>query len=302
MTPLKICLLGGTGFVGRRLAARLVGAGHYVRIITRHRERHRDLLVLPTLHLIQGDVHNTAVLAHEFKGMDAAINLVGVLNPRARDGFARNHIELPQKVVAACRESQVRRVLHMSALGASADAPSEYQRSKAAGERVVLDAAAIDATVLRPSVIFGPDDAFTNRFARLLRRIPGPFPLACPGARLQPVYVEDVVTAFMLALTDRRTFGQRYDLCGPRAYTLEELLRYIAATAGLARKIVPLSARMSWMQASLLEYVPGKPFTRDNYLSLQRDNVCMGNAPPFALAATPMETVVPAYLSSERAI
>lgn len=297
MTPLRICLLGGTGFVGRSLAARLVAAGHYVRIITRQRERHRDLLVLPTLHLIQADVHNPAVLAHEFSGMDAVINLVGVLNPRRRSGYARAHVELVQKIVAACAQANVPRVLHMSALGARVDAPSEYQRTKALGERILLAAPGLELTIFRPSVIFGAHDRFINRFARLLRRTPWLFPLACPQARLQPVYVEDVTRALLYALEQRATVGQCYPLCGPRVYTLAELLRYIAAVAGIERKIVPLSARASWLQASLLEYFPGKPFTRDNYLSLQQDNVCERVLPMLDGAApTALETVVPAYV------
>ncbi len=148
-------------------------------------------------------------------------------------------------------------------------------------------------------MIFGARDSFTNRFARLLRFAPGVFPLACPQARFQPVHVEDVARAFVLALDEHRTFGQAYDLCGPRVYTLHELVTYIARLRRLRTRVVGLSDSLSRMQATLLELVPGKPFSRDNYYSLQVDNVCDGGgalAPVFGIAPTPLEEVVPSYL------
>lgn len=296
---MKIVLLGGTGFVGRLLLQHLVAAGHEVRVLTRRRERNRDLLVLPRALLVEGDVHNPAFLAREFKSMDAAINLVGILHARRTGDFERVHAELPQKIVAACVQAGVPRLLHMSALGASADAPSEYLRSKAAGEAAVMQAP-LAVTCFRPSVIFGAGDGFTRRFAKLLRLVPGIFPLACPQARLQPVYVQDVVRAFAMALTQYRTHGQCYELCGPRAYTLLELVMYIREVLGSSRRILPLGARESWAQATLLEYLPGHMFTRDNFHSLQRDSVCSGEFPPvFAPRPTPLETVAPAYLRAD---
>lgn len=296
---MKIVLLGGTGFVGRRLLQALVRAGHDVRVLTRHRERHRDLLVLPRAWLIEGDVHNPAFLARECKGMDAAINLVGILHARNTAGFTRVHAELPQKLVAACAQAGVPRLLHMSALGASADAPSEYLRSKAAGEAAVMRAP-LAVTCFRPSVIFGAGDGFTRRFARLLRRIPGVFPLACPEARLQPVYVDDVVRAFVLALTQYASHGRCYELCGPRAYSLLELVRYIRGVIESPRRILPLGPRESFAQATLFEFLPGHLFTRDNFHSLSRASVCSGDlAAPFLPPPTPLEAVAPAYLRAE---
>ncbi len=214
----SICILGGTGFVGRSLAARLAAAGHDLRIPTRRRERHRDLLVLPGVQLIEADVHDPAVLAREFRGCDTVVNLVGILNERGHRGagFERAHVALPDKVIEACRATGVPRLLHMSALGAAIDGPSHYQRTKARGEALVHAARDLAVTSFRPSVIFGPHDNFTNRFARLLRRVPVVFPLACPDARLQPVFVEDVVSAYVAALDDSRTHGQGYELCGPQ--------------------------------------------------------------------------------------
>lgn len=296
---MKICLLGGTGFVGRELAARLVAAGHYVRIVTRHRERHRDLLVLPTAHVEQGDPMNAALLKQQFRGMDAVVNLVGILNPTRRESFERVHVELPRRVVKACEEAGVARLIHMSALGATADAPSAYLRSKAAGEAAVRNARlALAPTIVRPSVIFGPGDRFTRRFARLLARIPGVFPLAAAGARLQPVYIDDVVSVFTYTLRHRHTAGRDYSLCGPTVFSLQEIVGLIAKNIGVVRRIVPLGTRTAYWQAALMERLPGQLLTRDNLASLSRDNVCTDRFPAeFGISPTPIEAVLPAYLS-----
>lgn len=305
MSSLRIAVLGGTGFVGRSLSARLVEAGHEVRILTRRADRHRDLLVLPTAQLVEGDVHDPELLKREFQGLDAVVNLVGILNEPGRNGqgFERAHAELPAKVVQACRQAGVPRLLHMSALHAAVDGPSHYLSSKGRGERIVHEAAGagLRVTSFRPSVIFGPRDSFTNRFAGLLRRVPLVFPLACPQARLQPVYVEDVARAFVLALGRHETFGHRYNLCGPRAYTLQQIVAYLATVLGLKRRILPLPDALARLQAALLQFAPGKPFTPDNYRSLQVANVCDGPFPPvFGPGPAHFEEVVPTYLGRAR--
>lgn len=298
----KICMLGGTGFVGRRLAARLSEAGHEIVILTRRRERHRDLLVLPGLRLIEGDVHEPEFLRSEFAGRDTVVNLVGILNEPGRDGrgFAQAHAELPGKVVQACRETGVPRLLHMSALQAAPGAPSHYLRTKAAGEEAAHRAGGADfhVTSFRPSVIFGPGDGFLNRFATLLRLAPGVFPLACPDARFQPVYVEDVVRAFVEALDNHKTFGQRYDLCGPRVYTLREIVNYVAEHLGKRVCIIGLNDTLSYLQAAVMEFVPGKPFSLDNYRSLQVDSVCEKGFPEvFGIKPESLEEIAPTYLT-----
>jgi len=301
MSRARIVILGGTGFVGHSLCERLVMAGHEVRILTRHRERHRDLLVLPTAQVVEADVHNPAVLKREFQGLDAVVNLVGILNESGRDGkgFERAHAELPAKVVQACRQNGVPRLLHMSALHASPDGPSHYLRSKGRGEQVVQAAESntLHVTSFRPSVIFGPRDSFTNRFAGLLRQVPFVFPLACPNARLQPVYVEDVVQAFVSALDRQATFGQRYNLCGPQVYSLREIVTWLARQLGLKRRILPLNNVLSMAQAAVLQFAPGKPFTLDNYQSLQVASVCEAGFPViFGVTPSRLEDVVPTYI------
>jgi uncharacterized protein YbjT (DUF2867 family) len=301
MARLRICLLGGTGFVGKRLAARLSEAGHDVTILTRHAARHRDILVLPTVRLAQGDAHDTGFLRQQFEGRDSVINLVGILNEKGRSGkgFTRAHTELPEKIVQACREAGVPRLLHMSALHAARLAPSHYLRTKALGEEAVLRAESPDfhATSFRPSVIFGPGDGFLNRFASLLRLAPGAFPLACPEARFQPVHVDDVVQAFVKSLDKHKTFGNRYDLCGPKVYTLREIVKYVAQLLGKRVCVIGLPNSLSYLQAAMLEFVPGKPFSLDNYRSLQIDSVCEKGFPElFGITPKSLEEIAPGYL------
>lgn len=307
MSTRKICLLGGTGFIGRRLAARLAEAGHDVVILTRRRERHRGLLVLPTVRMVEGDVHDPGFLARQFAGRDTVINLVGILNEAGRNGrgFVRVHAELPQKIVRTCDAAGVKRLLHMSALHAAADAPSYYLRTKAQGEDAAHRAEAEDfhVTSFRPSVIFGPEDDFLNRFAALLRLTPGVFPLACPEARFQPVYVEDVVGAFVESLDSHKTFGERYDLCGPKTYTLREIVTYVARLLDKRVCIIGLNETLSYLQALSLEFVPGKPFSLDNYRSLQVDSVCDQGFPEvFGITPTNLEEIAPDYLGTRSSV
>ena len=299
-------MLGGTGFVGHAIAARLSAGGHDVRVLTRAFARHRDLTVLPGVVLIEGNVHDPAFLQQQFKGVDVVINLVGILNERGHSGagFEHAHAELPAKIATVCRHVGVPRLLHMSALGAAKQAPSFYLRTKARGEDAAHAAAPdVRVTSFRPSVIFGPRDDFTNRFARLLRLVPGVFPLACPESRFQPVYVEDVARAFVDAIGKTGSYGQRYDLCGPTVYRLRDLVSYLAALQHRHVRVIGLSATLSRLQATVLEYVPGKPFSLDNYRSLSLDNVCAGDAlrAVFDIEPTPLEQIAPGYLAARSA-
>lgn len=298
----RVCILGGTGFVGRTVANRLVRDGVRLRILTRDREANRaSLILLPDVELVQANVHDAATLARHFTGCDAVINLVGILNERGRDGsgFRLAHVELARKVIGACRQTGVRRLLHMSALNADArSAPSHYLRSKGEAEDLV-HATDLRVTSFRPSVIFGAGDAFFNRFAGLLRITPGVFPLACAAARFAPVFVEDVAEAMRRTLADPQAYGHRYRLCGPREYSLRELVEYTARCAGLRRHVVPLPDLLSRLQAAIFDFVPGKPFSTDNYLSTRVDSVCSCNdLPLLGIAPMAVETVVPSFLSA----
>jgi NADH dehydrogenase len=276
-------VVGGTGFVGRHLVAALAARGASVIVPTRRRERARHLIMLPMVDVVEADQRDPVALARLAGGCDAAINLAGILHARrasaAEQGpnryspdFAAAHVELAQAVVGACRKAGVRRLLHMSALGADPKAPSEYLRSKGIGEQAVLAADDLDVTVFRPSVIFGPEDRFLNLFAGLVAVLPV-LAVGHPDARFQPVHVGDVVKAMLASLEDRSSFGRRYDLCGPRQYTLRELLRFVCAATGRRRLIVGLPDFAANLQAWAMELLPVKLLTRDNLRSMQVPSV-----------------------------
>ncbi len=300
MTYKRICLIGGTGFVGRHIAHQLVERGCDVRVLTRDRERAKHLLVLPSVEVIAANVHDSAQLQQQLTGMDAVINLVGILHQSRKNSFDHAHVQLTQKILDACRAVGVKRVLHMSALAATSDAPSVYLRSKAEAEQRVLafqTAENGETTIFRPSVIFGRGDSFINLFAQLIRSLPIVV-LACPNARFQPIHVEDVARAFVDSLDQSHTFGQAYDLCGPKVYTLRELITLIAALLGKRRPIIGLSDRLSYLQAWLMEWLPVKLMTRDNYYSMQVDSVCNCDF-PFDFQPSTLESIVPDYLNGE---
>jgi len=295
----SVCVLGGTGFVGTELVTRLVRSGHWVRVPTRSPGRGQHLKVLPTVELVTANVHDARVLGQLFKGMDAVINLVGILNQSRGATFQSVHAELAAKVIAAARNAKIRRLLQMSAVGADRErGPSRYLRSKGEAEAHIHGAGAhLDFTIFRPSVIFGPRDSLTNRFASLLR-LPGGFlPLARSQARFAPVYVGDVADAFARALDDAKTYGGTYELCGPQVLTLEQLVRLTAAVARLRCRILKLPAALGFLQAALLGLLPGKPFSLDNFRSLGIDSLCTQDGLA-QLGITPghLMAVLPFYL------
>ena len=323
----KICVIGGAGFVGQHIVRLLDSAGFEVRVPTRHRERAKELIVLPGVDVVEADIHDPIALSQLLMGMDAVINLVGILHekkvgridkPSARRGdFHHAHVELPRKILQACAKHGIKRVLHMSALNADATASSAYLRSKGAGEAMLREAGQphsdnerwyldgpkftrgqrMAITVFRPSVIFGAEDSFLNQFAHLMRRLPA-MVLACGQSKLQPVYVEDVARAFVQSLENPATYGEAYDLCGPKIYTLQQLVAYVAQLQGMKRPIFSLNDRLSYFQAWLLEILPGKLMTRDDYYALLGNSVCGCDFPAvFDFKPTPMEVIAPKYLA-----
>ncbi|MEK6243611.1 MAG: complex I NDUFA9 subunit family protein [Pseudomonadota bacterium] len=299
-------VVGGAGFVGRHLVAALAARGAHVTVPTRRRDRAKHLILLPTVDVVEVERLDARVLARLAAGRDVVVNLAGVLHsPRARPdaqgpnhygpAFAQTHVELAQAVIGACREAGVKRLLHMSALGADPKAPSEYLRSKAIGEQAVLAADDLEVTALRPSVIFGPEDRFLNLFARLAAFFPV-LALGSPGARFQPVYVGDVVRAFLAALEGRDAAGKRYDLCGPKEYTLRQLVELVCVITGRRRLVIGLPDGLSYLQAWMMELLPVQLLTRDNYYSMQVPSVC-DCAFPFDIQPAPLEAVAPSWLA-----
>lgn len=295
---MNICLLGGTGFVGTELATRLAREGHWVRIPTRSPGHGQHLRVLSTVELVAANVHDPRALAQLLSGMDAVINLVGILNESGQATFQAVHADLASKLVAAARAMKIRRLLQMSAVGADRErGPSRYLRTKGEAEASLRTAAHLDFTIFRPSVIFGPGDSLTNRFAALLRLAGGFLPLARSQARFAPVYVGDVADAFVRALQNQGSYGETYELCGPEALTLEQIVRLTAAVAQEPCHILRLPDALGRLQAGLLGLLPGKPLSLDNFRSLTVDSVCTENG--FArLGISPrhLMAVLPFYL------
>jgi uncharacterized protein YbjT (DUF2867 family) len=296
----RVLVLGGTGYVGRAVCERLVerhaGEGRIV-VPTRRLAHGQGVQSLPTLELVQANVHDDAQLARLATGVDAVINLVAILHGSQAE-FQRVHVELPRRLAQACLKGGVRRLVHVSALGVGAGAPSMYLRSKTEGE-AVLQAAGLALTILRPSVIFGAEDRFLNLFAAMQGVFPF-IPLAGSEARFQPVWVEDVASAVVRALDRPETIGQVYECAGPREYTLAELVRAAGRWAGHERPILPLPEAVGRLQAMLMELAPGTPMmSRDNIDSMRVPNVATGALPGLqALGITPaaLEAVGPGYL------
>ena len=279
----RICVLGGTGFIGREIVARLGAAGHEIKVLTRGPAAARELRVLPTLRVVRADVHDETRLVAEFADCDVVINLVGILNEKglgrgSGKEFARVHTELPMKVVRACKAAGVHRYLHMSGLKAdSKRGPSQYLKTKGAAEDYIHRECADgkpEYVIFQPSVVFGPGDAFINNFAGILKLVPGVLPLACADAKFAPVYVGDVAEAFVACVERRNVSGKTFQLCGPDVWTLGNIVRETARVLGLKRVVLPLSRSISRAQAAIMDFVPGKPFSTDNFLSATQDSVC----------------------------
>lgn len=299
----KVLLLGGSGFVGTYIVNRLSQRGIEVTVPTRRRERTKALIIQPGVEMPEADIHNVETLTELMQGHDAVINLVGILHsrdvqlPYSHD-FAEAHVELPKKIVAACQAAGIRRLVHMSALNADPAGPSEYLRSKGDGQAVVLAAQGpLDVTVFRPSVIFGLGDSFLSMFAKLLKKLPF-FPLGFGHARFQPVWAADVADAFVDSLGNPATYGQAYDLAGPKTYTLRELVDYTASLTGSSATIVPLSEGWAYLQAGLMWLAPKPMLSPDNLRSMQIDNVCEGACkPPANWTPSALEAIAPSYIA-----
>lgn len=297
MKPQKIVLLGATGFVGRHLVPRLHADGHTLTVLSRNRERHRELGVLPRARVVSADVYDRSVLATHLAGADAAINLVGILNEAGSDGsgFRKAHVELTETLIDACTAAGVPRLLQMSALRAG-EGESFYLKTRGEAEAKVT-ASPLAWTLFRPSVIFGEGDGLFFRFAQLLRLAPM-LPLARADAKFAPVHVGDVGEAFARALVHPHTIGRSYELAGPATITLGELVRWTGRMTGRPRPVIGLPDALGLVQARVGEWLPGKPISRDNFRSLKLDSVAREDGlAMLGIVATPMEAVMPSLLA-----
>ncbi len=301
-----VLVLGGSGFVGRTLCEQLIKDGDGAARITvpsRRPAHAKALQMLPGLELLPAKGFDDAELVRRLRGKHAVVNLIATLHG-SEAAFREVHVELPRRLARACAIAGVRRVVHVSSLGAAADAPSRYQRSKAEGEAVLRAATNLDLTVLRPSVIFGAEDRFLNLFARLQALFPV-MPLACADARFQPVWVNDVARAIGQVLRSPATIGATYEIVGPKEYTLQELVHCAGVWSGHPRRVLPLPAALGRLQAGLLELLPGEPLmSRDNLDSMAVPNVATGQLPgldALGIRATALDAVMPQVLSPSNA-
>lgn len=314
----NVLVLGGTGFVGAHVCEKLAHQDWHVTVSTRRRSNARHLLHLPLVSVMEMDVHDEAALTRAVVDQEAVVNLVAILQGNLA-AFEKVHVALPQKLARACVAAGVKKLVHISAVGADAQqpqsAPSMYLRSKGQGEAALMQAAssgagsqaALDLTILRPSVIFGAEDKFLNVFARLQQVLPI-MPLACASARFQPVWVQDVASAVLCSLERSAEPGadapRVLELCGPDIFTLRELVQLAAQLSGIrqgrGRPVIALPTWLGRLQAALMEWAPGEPvMSRDNLDSMAVDNVATGKLPGLAslgITASALEPIARAYL------
>lgn len=293
-------VFGGSGFIGRYVVNRLAQKGFIVRIAVREPA---SALFLKTAGAVgqivplAGPVTNDADVNRCVEGADVVINLVGILAERRKGAFQSIHVEGAQRIAQRAAANGVTRLVHLSAIGADPNSPSRYGVTKAQGEAAVREAFPA-ATVLRPSIVFGQEDQFFNRFARIAQMSPV-MPVIAGATKFQPVYVGDVADAVMASLSRADTAGALYELGGPRVWSFREILAYILQETQRRRPMVSVPSGVAQLQATVGELLPWKPLTRDQLLMLQRDNVVATGAPGFpelGIVPTPVEMVVPAYI------
>lgn len=293
----EICVLGGSGFVGSAVVGKLDAAGYAVTVLTRRKEAAKHLTLLPNVQVVECNVLDYHALNSALRGADAVINLIGILHQSHHTSFNTMHHQLPAQLAKICADLGIKRLLHMSSLRADKNAPSQYLRSKAAGETSILALKnRLSVTIFRPSIIFGRADRFINLFATLVKSLPVVL-LAKPNAKFQPIWVEDVASCFVSSLENIDTYGHIYELAGPKVYTFRELVQTVMNTLGKQRPIIGLNDRLSYVQALMMELLPIKLMSRDNVRSMEVDSVSSYPLPElFGVIPTPLEAVIPEYL------
>ncbi len=296
----EICVLGGSGFVGSAIVAKLDAAGYAVKVLTRRRDNAKHLLLLPNVQVVECNVLDYQALNSALRGTDAVINLIGILHQSHRLSFNTMHHQLPAQLVKICADLGITRLLHMSSLQAGENAPSQYLQSKALGELALLAYKdKVNITIFKPSIIFGRGDAFINLFATLIKILPVVM-LAKPNAKFQPIWVEDVASCFIAIIENTATYGQTYELAGPKIYSFRELVQQVMNTLSIQRPIIGLGDKLSYAQALMMEFLPIKLMSRDNIRSMEIDSVSAKPFPAiFGIAPTALEAVIPEYLVDE---
>jgi NADH dehydrogenase len=290
----KILLLGGSGFIGSAIAEALTKRGDFVTVPTRDRERAKHLLLLPTCDVVSARISDPQTLDALIRSHDVVINLVGILH----GDFEAVHVQFPKRVAEACAQHGVARLLHMSAIGADINGPSNYLRSRGRGEAAVREVAertGLAVTMFRPSVVYGAGDKFLNMFMGLVKLFPV-IPLGSPNATFQVVWVEDVARAVTMSIDMPDTIGKTYPLVGPKVYTLRQLIEFVIQISGKRRAVLGLGAGLSAFQATVFEFLPGKIMTRDNVASMQIPNTSDEPFPAIFGHPAAMEDTVYSYM------
>lgn len=299
-----VTLIGGSGFIGRAATEELTRLGWRVRVLVRNvhaANRLKPLGNLGQIAISGGDVRSPESVAAALDGADAVVNFVGILAPGGGATFDAVHHRAAALVAQQAARAGVRRLVHVSAIGADRNSPSDYGRSKGEGEQAVR-AAFPSAAIVRPSIVFGADDQFTNRFATVARQVPFMVPVIAPDTRFQPVFVDDVARAITRLVTEQADVPPVTELGGPQVFTMRQINEYIVRTIGLTKPIVDVPDYAARMIAKA-GFLPGAPLTWDQYLMLQRDNVADTALPGFAalgIVPTPMGAVAPQWLARYR--
>lgn len=301
-----VTVFGGSGFIGRYVVARLADRGWTIRVAVRNPRRANFLRPLGNVGQIvpiRTRLQNAEEVQAAVAGADAVVNLVGILAPSGKQTFAAIQAEGPGLIAEAAAAQGIERMVQVSAIGADPDAPADYARTKGLGERAVR-AALPRAVILRPSIVFGPEDGFFNRFAAMARLSPA-LPLIGGGhTRFQPVYVGDVADAAVAALENEAARGMTYELGGPHVYSFKELMQILLKTIRRKRLLVPIPWALAYAQGSVLQLLPDPPLTRDQVKLLERDNVVGDGALTLADLGIDqphsVEVIVPTYLDRYR--
>ena len=290
----KIVILGGTGFIGSELAVKMSKLSQTVVVLTRNIETNKDLKLIPNIELVACNIHDERSLRENFKNTDVVVNAVGILNEFGDNSFKLLHYLLIKKISAAMRVNKVKRMLHISSLNADIRAKSEYLRTKGKAEDYLLSETKdfCNVTIFRPSIVFGDNDAFFNKFATILR-FSLVFPLACHNSKFMPVYIGDFTDFIISTVSSTNTYNTKINVTGPKEYTFREIIETTLRILKIKRIVIPLNNTMSKIQAYIFQRLPGKIFTMDNFEYLQVDSISTDGFK----GTTSIEDIVPRYLN-----
>ncbi len=288
-----LTIFGGSGFIASEIVYKLSPHFKEIRLLTRNTQKCNHLKVIKNVEVYLYDPIVTPSYTEHINVSDIVLNTVGILNESKNNTFDNIHYEFVKKIANKSRELNVKKFIHLSALNANEDGPSKYLQSKGKADKLIssLSSDSFRTVIFRPSIVFGENDSFFNRFKNLLKFIPV-FPLACPNSMFSPVYVKDLATFIETSVISNTLDNTIQNVTGPSDYRFIELIEFILKTMKIKRFIIPLNQILSKIQAFVFTYLPGNIFTLDNYRSLQKDNICSDGLK----GQSSIEEHVPSYL------